>query len=138
MDRSALGQMAVAVTPEGIAPPFSRYAHGLLVEPGCRWLHVSGQVGIHPDGTMALDAEAQLEQAFANVFAVLAAADMDRSHLVKLTILLTAADQIPLYRAVRDRMLDGAIVASTLLIVAGLASPDFLVELEAVAAAPAR
>ena len=138
MDRSALGQMAVAVTPEGIAPPFSRYAHGLLVEPGCRWLHVSGQVGILPDGTMAPDAEAQLEQAFANVFAVLAAADMDKSHLVKLTILLTAADQVPLYRTVRDRMLDGAAVASTLLIVAGLASPDFLVELEAVAAAPAR
>lgn len=130
--------MAAVIAPEGIAPPFSRYAHGLLVEPGCRWLHVSGQVGIRPDGSMAPNAEAQLEQAFANVFAVLAAADMDKTHLVKLTILLTGSDQVALYRSVRDRVLDGAFVASTLLIVAGLASPDFLVELEAVAAAPAR
>ena len=87
---------------------------------------------------MAPTAEAQLEQAFANVFAVLQAAGMDKSHLVKLTILLTSSDQVALYRTVRDRLLEGAAVASTLLIVAGLASPDFLVELEAVAAAPAR
>ena len=129
--------MTAVITPEGIAPPFSRYAHGLLVEPGCRWLHVSGQVGIYPDGRMAPTAEAQLEQAFANVFAVLQAAGMDKGHLVKLTIFLTSSDQIALYRTVRDRQLEGAEVASTLLIVAGLASPDFLVELEAVAAAPA-
>jgi enamine deaminase RidA (YjgF/YER057c/UK114 family) len=81
---------------------------------------------------------AQLEQAFANLFAVLAAAGMSRKDLVKLTVLLTAADQVGLYRVVRDRCLDGALVASTLLIVAGLASPDFLVEVEAVAAVPAR
>ena len=87
---------------------------------------------------MAPTAEAQLEQAFANVFAVLQAAGMDKRHLVKLTMLLTSRDQVALYRTVRDRLLDGAVVASTLLIVAGLASPDFLVELEAVAAAPAR
>ena len=130
--------MATVVTPQGIAPPFSRYAHGLLLEPGCRWLHVSGQVGIHPDGSMAPTAEAQLEQAFANVFAVLQAAGMDKGDLVKLTILLTSRDQVALYRTVRDRLLDGAAVASTLLIVAGLARPDFLVELEAVAAASAR
>ena len=100
--------MATVVTPEGIAPPFSRYAHGLLLEPGCRWLHVSGQVGIHPDGSMAPTAEAQLEQAFANVFAVLQAAGMDKGDLVKLTILLTSRDQVALYRTVRDRLLDGA------------------------------
>ena len=129
---------AMVITPEDVAPPASRYAHGMLVEPGCRWLHVSGQVGVRPDGTLAEGAEAQLEQAFANLFAVLAAAGMSRKDLVKLTVLLTAADQVGLYRVVRDRWLDGALVASTLLIVAGLASPDFLVEVEAVAAAPAR
>jgi 2-iminobutanoate/2-iminopropanoate deaminase len=125
------------VRPKKIAPPFSRYAHGVLAASGCRWLHVSGQVGVMPDGTMAVGAEAQLVQSFANLLAVLEAAGMDRGHLVKLTVMLTARDQVPLYRQVRDRVLDGAEVASTLVIVAGLASTDFLVELEAVAAAPA-
>ena len=133
----AAGPLAV-VTPAGIAPPFSRYAHGVVAAPDCRWLHVSGQVGIRADGTMAEGAEAQLEQAFANLFAVLAEAGMGRADLVKLTVLLTAADQVGLYRSVRDRCLEGAVAASTLLIVAGLASPAFLVEIEAVAAAPIR
>jgi enamine deaminase RidA (YjgF/YER057c/UK114 family) len=130
------GQLA-AVTPAGIAPPFSRYAHGVAVAPDCRWLHVSGQVGVRPDGTMPDGAEGQLEQAFANLFAVLAEAGMGKRDLVKLTVLLTAPDQVGLYRVVRDRCLEGAVVASTLMIVAGLASPTFLVEIEAVAAAPA-
>ena len=128
--------MVQVITPPDVAAPFSRYAHGILTESGCRWLHVSGQVGILPDGTMAMSGEAQLEQAFSNVFAVLRAAGMDKQHLVKLTVLLTRADEVGSYRTVRDRLLDGHIVASTLMVVAGLASPDFLVEIEAVAAAP--
>ncbi len=127
--------MAQVITPPDVAAPFSRYAHGVLTESGCRWLHVSGQVGILPDGTMAMSGEAQLEQAFLNVFAVLRAAGMDKQHLVKLTVLLTRADEVGSYRTVRDRLLDGHIVASTLMVVAGLASPDFLVEIEAIAAA---
>ena len=86
--------MAQVITPPDVAAPFSRYAHGILTEPGCRWLHVSGQVGIRPDGTMAMSGEAQLEQAFSNVFAVLRAAGMDKQHLVKLTVLLTRADEV--------------------------------------------
>lgn len=134
--RREAGPLAV-VTPSDIAPPFSRYAHGVVVAPDCRWLHVSGQVGVRPDGTIAEGAQAQLEQAFANLFAVLSDAGMGKRDLVKLTVLLTAADQVGLYREVRDRCLEGTVVASTLLIVAGLASPAFLVEIEAVAAAPA-
>lgn len=125
------------VSPEDVAPPFSRYAHGIVADPGCRWLHVSGQVGIRPDGTMAVGAEAQIEQAFRNVLAVLRAAGMRTEHLVKLTVFLTRTEDTPLYRQVRDRVLGGTLAASTLLIVAGLARADFLVEIEAVAAAPA-
>jgi 2-iminobutanoate/2-iminopropanoate deaminase len=86
---------------------------------------------------MALTPEAQLEQAFSNVLAVLREAGMHKRHLVKLTVFLTCRDEIGTYRTVRDRMLGEVAVASTVLVVAGLASPDFLVELEAVAAAPA-
>jgi enamine deaminase RidA (YjgF/YER057c/UK114 family) len=63
--------MAIVVKPRGTAPPYSRHAHGMLSGPGCRWLHVSGQVRVRPDGTMAPTPQAQLEQAFENVLAVL-------------------------------------------------------------------
>ena len=61
--------------------------------------------------------------------------DLEVGDLVKVTVFLTRAEDTPLYRQVRDRMLEGAEPASTLLIVKGLASPDFLVEIEAIAAA---
>ena len=48
---------------------------------------------------------------------------------------LTRSEDIGLYREVRDRMLAGATPASTLLVVAALADPGWLVEIEAVAAA---
>ena len=121
--------------PASIAPPFSRYSQGVEVPAGARWLQVSGQVGVRPDGSLAAGAEAQIEAAWSNVLAVLKAAGMGAPELVKVTVFLTRAEDTPLYRRVRERMLGGAEPASSLLIVKALASPDWLVEIEAVAAA---
>ena len=101
-----------------------------------RWLHISGQVGVKPDGRLAEGAEAQMEQAWRNLFAILEAAGMTRQDLVKVTAFLTVdAADVGLSRRVRDRMLESAAPASTLIFVAGLASPKWLVEIEATAAA---
>ena len=121
--------------PSTITAPFSRYSHGVEGPGSARWLHISGQVGVAPDGQIAQGAEAQMEQAWRNIFAILESAGMTRQDLVKVTVYLTRTEDIGRYRDVRDRMLQGAEPASTLLIVAGLASPDWLVEIEAVAAA---
>jgi enamine deaminase RidA (YjgF/YER057c/UK114 family) len=121
--------------PPTVAPPFSRYSHGVEVPAGARWLHISGQIGVKPDGTLADGAEAQMEQAWRNIFAILEAAGMTRHDLVKTTVFLTVHADTALARGVRDRMLAGATPASTLIFVAGLARPDFLIEIEAIAAA---
>ena len=121
--------------PEDIAPPFSRYLHGVEAAPGARWLHISGQVGIDPDGNLADGAEAQMELCWRNILTVLKGAGMDAGNIVKVTAYLTRQQDTPIYREVRDRMLEGAETASTLIIVSGLAHPDWLVEIEAVAAA---
>ena len=120
--------------PTTIAPTFSDYSHGVEAPAGARWLHVSGQVGVTPSGELAGDVAAQIEQAWSNVLAVLEAADMAPSDLVKVTAYLVGSEGIPAYREIRDRMLGGARSASTLILVAGLASPDWKVEIEAVAA----
>jgi 2-iminobutanoate/2-iminopropanoate deaminase len=121
--------------PSTIAPPFSRYSHGVETEGNVRWLHISGQVGVTPDGKLADGAEAQIEQAWRNVLNVLDAAGMGPRDLVKVTTFLINRADLATARAVRDRMLQGAEPASTLIFVAGLASPDWLVEIEAIAAA---
>ncbi len=124
-----------AHNPESIAPPFSRYSHAIEVGEGRRWLHISGQVGVDPDGRLAEAAASQMEQTWRNIFAVLESAEMTPAHLVKVTAFLTRREDVGTYREVRDRLLTEAQPASSLILVAGLADPAWLVEIEAVAAA---
>lgn len=126
--------MLKTYNPQTVAPPFSRYSHGVEVSAGARWLYISGQVGVTPEGKVAEGAAAQIEQAWRNVLSVLEAAGMGPRDLVKVTTFLISRADLPTARAVRDRMLQGAAPASTLLFVAGLASPEWLVEIEAIAA----
>jgi enamine deaminase RidA (YjgF/YER057c/UK114 family) len=120
--------------PGTIAPAFSRYSLGVEAPAEARWLFVSGQVGVDPDGSFAAGPEAQMEAAWRNVLAILESAGMGAHDLVKVTAYLTRADDIGLYREVRDRMLAGAEPASTMVVITALAHPDWLVEIEAVAA----
>jgi enamine deaminase RidA (YjgF/YER057c/UK114 family) len=121
--------------PGAIAAAFSRYSLGVEAPATARWLYVSGQVGVAPDGAFANGPEAQMEAAWRNVLAILDAAGMGPGDLVKVTVFLTRAEDVGLYREVRDRMLAGAEPASTLIVISALAHPDWLVEIEAVAAA---
>ncbi len=120
--------------PGAIAPAFSRYSLGVEAPGQARWLYVSGQVGVAPDGAFADGPEAQMETAWHNVLAILDSAGMAPGDLVKVNAYLTRAEDTGLYRQVRDRMLAGAEPASTLIVITALAHPDWLVEIEAVAA----
>ncbi len=121
------------VTSDQAAKPFSNYASAVETSTGCRMLHVSGQVGVNPDGALPQDVTAQHENAWRNVFALLQAANMDKQDIVDVTAIITDHGQIATYRVVRDRMLDGHQTASTL-IVAGLANPAWKVEIKVTAA----
>ena len=60
---------------------------------------------------------------------------MAKKDLVKFTVFLTDPRHIEIYRAARKKVIgDATIPASTLLVVNGLASPDMLIEIEALAA----
>jgi enamine deaminase RidA (YjgF/YER057c/UK114 family) len=120
--------------PKTIAKPASRYSHGALAEAGVRWLHISGQVGVDPDGKIVKGIEAQMERAFQNVFAVVREGGMSIDEIVKLSCYVLTRDHVPLFRTTRDQHFVKTAPASTLLIVAALALPDWLVEIEAVAA----
>ena len=120
---------------EQIAPPSSRYYHTTEVTGHGRLLHISGLFGVRPDGTFPDDPAEQIEAAWRNILTVLERRNMWPHALVKVSAYLTDRAYGPTYRAVRDRMLGDVATASTLLIVAGLADPKAVVEIEAVAAA---
>lgn len=121
--------------PPGVHAPGGRYAHAALVHGPERRLVISGQIGVAPDGTVAPAGEAQIAQALRNLLAVLAAHDMAPEHIVKLGVFLTDRGLIPAWRSQREAVLGSIAPCSTLLLVAGLADPRFVFEVEAEAAA---
>jgi 2-iminobutanoate/2-iminopropanoate deaminase len=122
------------ITPAAICPPLANYSHAVEVPPNARWLYVSGQLGIGPDGTVPASCAEQAEACFANLLAILADAGMGTEDLVRLNTYLTDPDDRADYMAVRDRHVTGPPPASTLLVVRALARPEFKIEIEAVAA----
>ena len=123
------------ITPATIHPPFANYCHATLVPSAARWLYVSGQLGIRPDGVIPERFEDQAEACFDNIARILAEAGMRMADLVRLNAYLTDPADLAAYMVVRDRYVDDPPPASTLLIVRALARPQFRIEIEATAAA---
>ena len=127
--------MLTRLDPRTIHPPFARYAHGVAVPPGARLVFCSGQLGIGPDATVPPDARGQALLCFEAIGAILAEAGLDFGHLVRLNAYVAGREHLRPYMEARDQALAGAPApASTLMIVTGFARPEFLVEVEAVAA----
>jgi 2-iminobutanoate/2-iminopropanoate deaminase len=126
--------MNIPHSPPTIAPPAALYVHAIEVPPGARWLFVSGQIGVHPDGRPGRDAREQVEIIWSNIATILGSARMALADIVRVTTYSTSPDHLPVLKEIRDRVLNGHLPASTLLVVAGLARPEWLVEIEVVAA----
>ena len=122
------------LNPPTIRPPFARYSHGVAVPPGVRLGYCSGQLGVGADDVVPAGVEAQAELCFANIAAILAEVKMTLADLVRINAYVTAREHMKGYMAVRDRLVGTPPPASTLMIVAGFTRPEFLVEIEAVAA----
>jgi len=121
------------VNPAGMAPP-SGYSYA--VKKSGTPVFISGQVALDGDGKLigAGDAAAQTEQVFCNLRTVVEACGGSMADIVKITIFVTDAAYRPAVAAARQKYFaDGHYPASTYLVVSGLAVPQLLVEIEAVA-----
>ena len=95
---------------------------------------ISGQFGVAPDGRLAADFASQCEQAIDNVEALLAASEMTTSNIAKLTYYVTNASDFPELVAIRrKRWAREPAPAVTTIVVSGLARPEYLIEIEAMA-----
>ncbi len=126
--------MQTVVDPTSIAPPAANYAHGILVTSPARWLHTAGVVPVAPDGSVPDGVAAQAEVIWANIGAILAEAGMGFADLVGITTYVVAGEAVAPAITIRDRMLDGRRIASTLVTVAALAQPAWRIEIAAIAA----
>jgi 2-iminobutanoate/2-iminopropanoate deaminase len=125
------------LSPQTIRPPFARYSHGIAVPAGHRLVFTSGQLGIAADDTIPEDCEAQADLCFANIAAILAEDGMGLADIVRINAFVTGRTHMQGYMRSRDRHFPKTPPpASTLVIVTGFTRPEFLVEIEAIAAAP--
>lgn len=107
------------------------------IPPGSRLIYISGLVGNDAKGKVVGpgDMHAQAEQVFENVRLALAAVGGTFKDVVKLNFYLTDMSRADEVRAVRALYINAdAPPASTLVEVSKLAAPEYLVEIEAVAA----
>jgi 2-iminobutanoate/2-iminopropanoate deaminase len=122
------------IAPSGIAPPVANYAHAVLSESPSRLLHTAGVVPTRPDGTVPDDLAEQADVVWSNIGAILGAAGMGPADIVSITTYAVAGEPLGPVMAARDRFLDGALAASTLVTVPALARPEWRVEIAVVAA----
>ena len=123
------------IVPDDISPPAANYAHARLTDGAGRWLHTSGVVPIAPDGTVPPALVDQAEVVWANIGAMLRDAGMGPADVVSVTTYVTPGHDLAEVMAVRDRVLEGNLAASTLVVVAELARPEWLMEIAVIAAA---
>ena len=105
-----------------------------------RIIFIAGQTALDRDGSLIgkNDFAAQAEQVFRNLSFALQASGCTASNLVKLTVFLTDMDNLTSYRDARNRFFASvtppAAPAVTLVEVSKLFGPDFMIEIEAIAA----
>jgi reactive intermediate/imine deaminase len=99
-------------------------------------VYIAGQVASDKDGKLVgdRDMKAQAEQVFRNLEAALKAAGATFSDVVKMNTYTTDMSQVAAVREVRARYFGDTTPASTLVQVAALANPAFMLEIEVVAA----
>ena len=127
------------VNPPAIAKP-PGYTQVVEVPSGGRTVYVAGQVAWDPQGKLvgAGDFAAQAEQVFKNLELALKDRGGDLSNIVKLTVFMVDVGNLLAYREVRDRFIPPGpnAPASSLVEVAKLFRPEFLIEIEAIAWLP--
>ena len=106
-----------------------------------RMIFIAGQTALDQEGNLIgkNDFRAQAAQVFQNLNVALASAGCTTNNLVKLTVFLRDMENLPIYREERNHFFDTtsppAAPAVTLVDVSKLYGPDFMIEIEAIAAA---
>ena len=118
----------------GVYPAGPDYAHALELRAPARLLLVSGTMGLDSSGVAGASLDEQLALVWANIRAILAAADMTTDHIVRVTSYLRDAADADASAAARVAALGGRAVPTTAIVVQTL-EDAWLVEIEVLAAA---
>ena len=123
-----------SINAETAPAPAGPYSQAVETSGTTRRLYISGQIPVARDGSLPASFTAQARQAWANVEAQLAAAEMTLAHLVKVTVFLSDRAHTLENREVRQEVLGDHAPALTV-IIAGIFDEAWQLEIEAIAEA---
>jgi 2-iminobutanoate/2-iminopropanoate deaminase len=118
---------------EGVYSTGGDWVHALEVRGVGRLLFVSGTMGLRPDFSAPATLEEQLDCVWNNLRTILASAGMTVDNIVRLTSYLRDASYAEANAQARIRVLRDRRIPTTAIVVQTL-EPDWLVELEIIAA----
>ena len=124
------------INPKTISKPFTNYAHVVTVEGAKKLVFCAGQVAADVDGKVLPpdNFEAQTKMVMKNLTNALAAGGAKLSDVTKVTIYICNPHDVPKARGILHDYFGEHPPGSTLCILRGLANPNFLLEIEAIAA----
>ena len=118
---------------DGVYAATDDYVHAMEVRGAERLLFVAGTMGLDATGAPGATLADQLELIWSNIRTILASADMTVRNIVRITSYLRDPAYAEANQAARIAALDGYVVPTTALVAQTL-SPDWLVEIEVIAA----
>ncbi|MEE2659512.1 MAG: RidA family protein [Candidatus Latescibacterota bacterium] len=130
--------MAHGFNVPGVVEPFGAFSSAAWEPENGRVLHLSGHVSQALDGsTVGVDdIQAQTRQVLENLRDVLAHVGGTLDDVARVTVYVTDVANVPAIHEVRREFFAGPYPASTLVQVAALIDPDWLIEIDAVAVIP--
>ena len=127
--------MLTVKNPPSVAAPNGFYSHSIEVPANARWLVTAGQAGVRPDGTLPEGFEAQLDQVWKNTVAFLNDSGFGVEDIVRLNVYSTDPSGLKFLATHREKYLSpNHIPTSTWVVISQLANPDWVVEMETIAA----
>lgn len=123
--------MKTSRNPKNIHPPVAPYIHQIEITGPNRWLTISGQLGMGPDGLIPEDPLEQMKLALDNISKNLEAANMEVHDLTKLVFYLVGEFDADKRRKIISDFLGDHLPCTTMIYVVALAAPAFKIEIDA-------
>lgn len=129
-----MGGLPIYVNPKNMRVPAGPYSQ---MSSSGGLLFIAGQAGVNRSGEVMADIYLQTAQTFENIRLALESQNLGLRNLLYLTIYLVSSDLVSLFEAemrrLEPQLFPHGCPPSTLLIVNGLARPQLLIEIAAVA-----
>lgn len=128
------------VNPEGLAEPIGQYSHVASATVD-RLVLVAGETGMRADGDVPTSFAEQTEGTFQNIQIALESEGLTYANVLHLTTYIVGRENLGTFSDVRRKVFanqypQGDYPPNTLLFVSGLARPELLIEIQALAATP--